>query len=121
MEWYFWIGLIGSIGISIFTLPQLINLFKTKNTAFINIPMYLIYLIGCFCFLVGGILMLLNTTSDSKTRLSSGLPLIIAQSICGIISLIIFIWKMINYFGAKSAGISELEYIEKFKRRKNND
>jgi uncharacterized protein with PQ loop repeat len=75
----------GSIGISIFTLPQLINLIKTKNTAFINIPMYSIYLIGCVCFLLGGILMTCNHL------LSAGLPLVIAQSVCLTITTIIFI------------------------------
>lgn len=110
MAWYFWVGLIGSAGISIFTLPQLINLIKTKNTAFINIPMYLIYLIGCFCFLVGGILLVCDND------LSAGLPLIMAQSICGIISSIIFVWKLINYFNAKKLNMSELEYLHMQKK-----
>jgi hypothetical protein len=43
---------------------------------------------------------------------SGGWPLIIAQSVCGGISTTIFIWKMINYFAAKKAKMSELEYIK---------
>jgi uncharacterized protein with PQ loop repeat len=51
--------------------------------------MYSIYLIGCFCFLLGGIFMAAGVTVTAS--LSGGLPLIIAQSVCGIISSIIFI------------------------------
>jgi hypothetical protein len=42
--------------------------------------------------------------------LSGGLPLTIAQSVCGVISSIIFIWKLKNYFASKKMHISELEY-----------
>jgi hypothetical protein len=45
--------------------------------------------------------------------LSAGLPLVIAQSVCLTITTIIFIWKLINYFAAKKANISELEYLQK--------
>jgi uncharacterized protein with PQ loop repeat len=83
------VGIIASIGISIFTLPQLISLIKTKNTAYINIPMYLIYLIGCLCFLLGGIFMVAGV--GLEPTLSGGLPLVIAQGVCGTISSIIFI------------------------------
>jgi hypothetical protein len=81
--------------------------------------MYVIYLIGSFCFLVGGILMVANHHDSITKRLSSGLPLIIAQSICGIISSIIFIKKMKNYCAAKRAKISELLYCQQLK--KNSD
>jgi uncharacterized protein with PQ loop repeat len=57
--------------------------------------MYAIYLIGCFCFLTGGILMMLGIgigkDPSLQQRLSSGLPLVIAQSVCGTISSIIFV------------------------------
>ncbi|GHU47891.1 hypothetical protein FACS1894218_3340 [Bacilli bacterium] len=95
----------GSIGIAIFTLPQLFSLIKTKNTAFINIPMYIIYLIGCFSLLIGGILILQNS-------ISGGVPLVVAQGISGTSSSIIFIWKLKNYYGAKKAHMSELEYCK---------
>jgi uncharacterized protein with PQ loop repeat len=96
-------------------VPQLISIIKTKNTAFINIPMYAIYLIGCLCFLLGGFLMLFNG-DDIVARLSSGLPLVIAQSICGTISSIIFINKLKNYFAAKRAKITELQYCHQLKK-----
>ncbi|MDR3329962.1 MAG: hypothetical protein LBS76_01660 [Mycoplasmataceae bacterium] len=108
MDWYFYIGLIASAAIAVFTVPQLVNIVKTKNTAFINIPMYIIYLIGCLCFLLGGIL-------TATTSLASGLPLIIAQSVCGTISSIIFIWKLKNYFAAKKAKVTELHYCKQLK------
>jgi uncharacterized protein with PQ loop repeat len=95
MSWYFYVGLIASGAISIFTVPQLISIIKTKNTSYINIPMYFIYLIGCLCFLIGGVLMAcgigIGNDPNITQRLSSGLPLIIAQSICGIVSSTIFI------------------------------
>jgi uncharacterized protein with PQ loop repeat len=110
---------VGSILIAIFTLPQLISILKTKNTAHIHISMYVIFLIGCSCFFIGGFLMIFNTQGDDKdlaSRLSSGLPLVIAQGTCGIISGIIFVYKMKNYFGAKKAKISELNYCHQLKK-----
>jgi uncharacterized protein with PQ loop repeat len=104
--------------IAIFTTPQLINLIKTRNTTYINIPMYSIYLIGCFCFLIGGVLMVCGVGMDNPTlarNLSSGLPLVIAQSFCGIISSIIFTWKIKNYLAAKRAKITELQYCKQLK------
>jgi hypothetical protein len=81
--------------------------------------MYIIYLVGCFCFLLGGIFMTagygVGPDRNLAKCLSSGLPLIIAQSICGIISSIIFIWKMRNYFAAKRAHITELQYCKQLK------
>jgi uncharacterized protein with PQ loop repeat len=66
--------------------------------------MYCIYIVACFLFLIGGILLLI------ENNVSAGLPLVVAQSICGINSMIIFIWKLKNYFIAKKANISEFEY-----------
>lgn len=48
-------------------------------------------------------------------RLSSGMPLIIAQSICGVISSIIFGWKIKNYSAAKRAKVTELQYCQQLK------
>ena len=45
-------------------------------------------------------------------NLPGGLPLIIAQGVCGSISSIIYVWKLINYFGSRKAKVSELEYIK---------
>jgi uncharacterized protein with PQ loop repeat len=77
--------------------------------------MYTIFLIGCFCFLLGGVFMTAGVTVDQT--LSGGLPLVIAQSVCGIISSIIFIWKLKNYFASKKIHISELEYCRLVKKR----
>jgi hypothetical protein len=49
----------------------------------------------------------------SDPTLSGGLPLVIAQSVCGTISSIIFIWKLKNYFIAKKLNISEEEYCKR--------
>jgi hypothetical protein len=49
--------------------------------------------------------------------LSGGLPLIIAQSVCGIISSIIFIWKLHNKFAAQRLGITEAQFCEKAKKQ----
>ncbi|MDR1991581.1 MAG: hypothetical protein LBP70_02525 [Mycoplasmataceae bacterium] len=114
-----WVGFIASGAIAIFTTPQLINLIKTRNTTHINIPMYAIYLVGCFLFLIGGICMVLGYGIGKDKSigkcLSSGLPLIIAQSICGLISSVIFGWKLKNYFRAKKANVTETQYCKQLK------
>lgn len=50
-----------------------------------------------------------------QQRLSSGLPLVIAQSVCGTISSIIFVWKIKNYLAAKRANVTELQYCQQLK------
>jgi hypothetical protein len=81
--------------------------------------MYIIFLIGCTCFFIGGFMMIFNTQAADQNlanRLSNGLPLVVAQGICGIISAIIFVLKMKNYFAAKRANVSELHYCHELKK-----
>jgi hypothetical protein len=53
--------------------------------------MYSIYLVGCYSFLLGGFLMLFNDGMSLPDRISSGLPLIVAQTVSGAISTTIFV------------------------------
>jgi hypothetical protein len=48
-------------------------------------------------------------------RISSGLPLIVAQTVSGAISTTIFVWKLKNYFAARNARETELGYCQKLK------
>jgi Spy/CpxP family protein refolding chaperone len=40
---------------------------------------------------------------------------VIAQSVCGTISSIIFCWKIKNYFNAKKAKLTEAQYCQQLK------
>jgi uncharacterized protein with PQ loop repeat len=103
--------IIGSIAIAIFTIPQLIVVIRTKNTVGINVIMYTIFLIGCITFIIDGAGMC--TTG----ALSSGLPLVISNTICTISGGIIYVTKLLNARRAKQKGMSELAYCQSLNKK----
>ncbi|MDA9062520.1 SemiSWEET transporter [Candidatus Pelagibacter sp.] len=62
-------------------LPQVIKVYKTKSTKDISLYMFLIFTIGTFCWLIYGIL-------------ESSLPIIMANTITLILSVIILLYKI---------------------------
>ena len=62
-------------------LPQVIKVYKTRSTKDISLYMFLIFTIGTFCWLIYGIL-------------ESSLPIIMANTITLILSVIILLYKI---------------------------
>jgi MtN3 and saliva related transmembrane protein len=87
-QWYDYIGYIAAVCIAIFAIPQLINLIKTKNTSYISLLMYSIYLVGCYAFTLAGIFMVAGV---DRARTIDGLPLILADGVASIIATIILV------------------------------
>jgi uncharacterized protein with PQ loop repeat len=77
-------GLIAGICIAIFAIPQIISLIRTKDTSYIKLSMYVIYVIGCYVYVVVGILVSIDNHSIIK-----GLQLIIADGAASIVATII--------------------------------
>lgn len=62
----FILGVIASLCISIYTIPQLIMLIKSKNSSGISAPMFLILIIGDLFFIIQGIVGLFNFISSNE-------------------------------------------------------
>jgi uncharacterized protein with PQ loop repeat len=98
------IMIIGAVFIGIFSLPNLINVLKTKNTVGINLPMYIIFTFACIMFSVYG----LGMTIDKN--ISGGLPTMVSNLFCVAIAITTLIIKFKNLSRAKKAGMTELRY-----------
>jgi uncharacterized protein with PQ loop repeat len=70
--------------------------------------MYLILLISCICFGTYGLGMVIDTNLDNN--IASGLPTMIANICCIIISCITLGYKFANMRRAKLHKMTELEY-----------
>jgi uncharacterized protein with PQ loop repeat len=98
--------IVGSIAIAAFTIPQLITVIRVKDTVGINLIMYTIFLIGCITFIIDG------AGLSAAKNFTSGLPLVISNSICMISGSIIYTIKLLNMRRAKQQGITELAYCQ---------
>jgi uncharacterized protein with PQ loop repeat len=68
--------LVAAVFLSIFLLPPLIQLIKTKDSTKINLPMYIIYIYGCVLFTLGAILTGIDLENHRETLgLTSGAAL----------------------------------------------
>ena len=77
------IGILAAILTTSSFFPQVIKIWKSRSTADLSFPMYLMMLSGTLLWLVYGILL-------------KNLPLILANSISAILSFIILFLKIIN-------------------------
>ena len=76
-----YVGFFAAFCTTISFLPQVIKVYKTKSTKDISLYMFLIFTIGTFCWLIYGIL-------------ESSLPIIMANTITLILSVIILLYKI---------------------------
>jgi uncharacterized protein with PQ loop repeat len=98
------IMIIGAVFIGIFSLPNLINVIKTKNTAGINLPMYIIFAFACLMFMIYGFGMV------ADHNLSGGLPTAISNLFCVGIAVFTLVIKFRNRSRAKRENMTELQY-----------
>ena len=75
------IGYLAAILTTVSFVPQAIQTIKTKNTKGISLNMYLMFSIGVLCWLVYGLV-------------NNDIPMIIANSITFVFSLIILAYKI---------------------------
>lgn len=116
-RWYFWVGLIAAICISIFSMPQLIRVLKTKNTTEVPLLMYILLTFGDFCFALNGIGVLCSN-SELAERLAAGLPLLLANLVaCSTAAIVLFI-KLRNMHYAKKFQTTEKQFCENYEAYK---
>ncbi|MDR0674921.1 MAG: hypothetical protein LBF36_01480 [Mycoplasmataceae bacterium] len=97
---------IGAIFIAIFSLPNLINVLRTKNTASVNLPMYIIFTLACIMFAIYG------GGMCGDNNLGGGLPVLISNIFCILIAIVTLTIKFTNLRKAKKARLTELQYWE---------
>ncbi|GHU47893.1 hypothetical protein FACS1894218_3350 [Bacilli bacterium] len=101
----------GAVFIGIFSVPNLVAVLKTKNTAGVNLPMYLIFTTACIFFAIYGLGIVIDANFGSLyDRLSGGLPTMIANIFCVLIAIITLSIKFINMGKSKKEGLTELKY-----------
>lgn len=106
MKWFDVIGLIAAVCIAVYNIPMFIKILKTKNTAGISLIMYILLVLGCWCFFIDGLGITICVNA------MSGLPMIISNLFGVAISTIILVIKCNNMSKAKAANMTEAKYCE---------
>lgn len=116
MKWYGYVGFIAAFCIAIYSLPQFIKIIKTKNTTAISALMFITMFFGDLFFILQAIGILADKSVDSVTRLSTGLPNLLANLIAiSICSCILFL-KIRNMVWSKKLSISEKKFCENYQK-----
>lgn len=120
LGWYFYIGLIAAICISAFTIPQLVQVIRTKNTCGLSAIMLGLLVFGDFCFALNGIGVLADKAHipNIGSRLSGGLPLLLANIIACSISAILLFLKLRSMHYAKKFQTTEKQFCENYEAYK---
>ncbi|MDR3163611.1 MAG: hypothetical protein LBT77_00865 [Mycoplasmataceae bacterium] len=98
-------GVVAAICIAVFVIPQVFNLLRTKNTTHINIWMYLIYAVGCYVYVIIGII-----NASITGNIFNGLQFILANGTASIVTTIILVWKIHNLLRANKLHVTEAQY-----------
>ena len=112
VTWYFWIGLIAAACISIYCLPQLIYVIKTKNTCGISVWMLILMLIGDVFFVIQAIGMWADPGYEDN--ISGALPLLLANGIALIVGIILFVFKIRSMHYARVFQTTEKQFCENY-------
>ena len=118
MEWYILIiCLLVAICIASFSTPALIKILKTKDTTGVSILMYLILASGSLCFMLNGILSMIN---DMENTFTSLIGVTLANVISFLLAFTTLLIKFCHIARAKKLGISEAELCKKLAEKKTN-
>lgn len=118
MAWYFYLGLVAAICIAAFTIPQLVQVLKTKNTCGLSAIMLALLVFGDFCFALNGIGLLADKSAEMVVRLSGGLPLLLANIISCSISAILLFLKLRALHYAKKFQTTERQFCDNYQAYK---
>lgn len=112
IQWYFWIGLIAAACISIYCMPELIHVIKTKNTCGISIWMLILMLAGDLFFVIQAIGMWADPGYEDN--ISGALPLLLANGIALIVGSILMVFKVRSMHYAKKFQTTEKQFCENY-------
>ena len=112
MEWYGIIGLIAAACISVYCLPELIHVIKTKNTCGISIWMLILMLAGDFFFVLNAIGIFVDP--DNHHNIDAGLPLLLANGIAFIVGAILMAFKLRSMHYSKKFQTTEKQFCENY-------
>lgn len=111
-DWYFYTGLVAAICVAAFTIPQLVQVLKTKNTCGLSAVMLSLLTFGDFMFVISAIGQL------ADHNLSAGLPLLLANIIACSISAILLFLKLRALHYAKKFQTTERQFCDNYQAYK---
>ncbi len=112
MAWYFYVGLIAAICISIYCLPQLIYVIKTKNTCGISLWMLILMLAGDVFFVIQAIGMFIDPLYTDN--ISGALPIFLANFFALIVGAILMVFKLRSMHYSKKFQTTEKQFCENY-------
>ncbi|MBQ0045641.1 MAG: hypothetical protein KBS35_02000 [Mycoplasma sp.] len=112
MAWYFYTGLVAAVCVAAFTIPQLVQVLKTKNTCGLSVLMLALLVFGDFMFIVSAIGQL------THGEISAGLPLLLANIIADTTSGILLFLKLRAMYYAKKFGTTEKLFCDNYQSYK---
>ena len=116
IAWYFWVGLIAATCISIYCLPELIHVIKTKNTCGISLWMLILMLTGDLFFVIQAIGMWAD--QGYEDNISGALPLLLANGIALVVGSILMALKLRSIHYAKKFETTEKQFCENYEAYK---
>lgn len=110
------LGYVGAVGIAIFSLPELIRCLKNKKTSDINVALFLLLAFSSTCFYVTGFYNIKWSNLDSQQMFN--LAVAIANVFSFSVPAILLSYKLVNRVLAKKNNMTEKEYEEFIKTKK---
>ncbi len=105
------IGYLGAVGIAIFSMPQLINLIKTKDTTHVNAWLFGLLAISSLCFMVSGFYSFAGMLQEKGINGAAfQLAVSIANFFSCSIATIVLIFKLVIKIKSKKLNMTEAEY-----------
>ena len=101
------IGILGALCIGAFSIPGLVRIIKTKDTASVSLTMYIILMCGGFLFILMSILGMVDAGNAAIIGVTIG------NAISFGIALSVVIIKAKNMKNAKHNGMTEKQWCDK--------
>lgn len=112
MAWYFYTGLVAAVCVAAFTIPQLVQVLKTKNTCGLSVVMLALLVFGDLMFVVSAIGQLVHG------EISAGLPLLLANIVADSTSGVLLFLKVRSMYYAKKFQTTERQFCDNYQAYK---
>lgn len=116
--WGFAMAIIGAITLFFCFLPGFLNTIRTKDTSQMSLIMWIITLFGLAFLVIFYAMGMANSTDGGKNHVSSQFTVVfVCEGASLLMSIYVFLFKIMNMIKAKSMGITEAEYCAQLAER----
>lgn len=117
-SWGFAMAIIGAITLFFCFLPGFLNTIRTKDTSQMSLIMWIITLFGLSFLVIFYAMGMANSTDGGKNHVSSQFTVVfVCEGASLLMSIYVFLFKIMNMMKAKSMGITEAEYCAQLAER----